>query len=629
MGRGFVSGVLWGAAVSAAALLVTAQVGGRVSFDPPDAGAVEVPAGTPFDRARPDTAPVAPAADEAPAADADASRLDAPAGGADKPPDAESVPAAPPVAATPDGPSMTPAEEIAPADVPGDEPAVAPDQPAAPAQPAADAPPEAETGLRLPRAADPETLSLSPEQGMADAGEEPAPRLPRSVDAAQPDPSASRASAPSRESAPVGSVTGGGRPEVAVSPLPGAGPVVGDATPDIAGGDGGSLALDRTTPRVAGEGASADVLPETGTAPEGRAGPEERSPVMPVTELPGSGGPDGPGGVSDRLALSVPRVERPGVSRAETPVAPPRAASAESDPAVLPRAAAPRVAVPVGAPLLQGPAAPEVGPGASAPASDGAVPGALVPAQEEAVPAGERLVSGGALGPLESDPTSSDRLEAFEDEAMPGEWPDWVSGDGALSENAVAFDPPVALPLMAVLLLEGDGAAVKVGFPVTRVVGVSGASDQETELVLSLPDGDRDWVRLLDEAPRSVAVLVAEAENDTLFEAIARSGHGLVTYQAGDAVRQAAARAGVPVVDALERVDAEGRDMRAVQRFLDHAAFRAQRSGAVVVMARNTLSTRAALRDWQAQGRAEDVALAPVSAVLRAVGRIARSGGGG
>ncbi len=72
MGRGFLAGIFWGALVGVALLFVSSQALERqqLSFPQPEASPVEVPGGTEFDQARPETDPVLPEAETRPGTDA-------------------------------------------------------------------------------------------------------------------------------------------------------------------------------------------------------------------------------------------------------------------------------------------------------------------------------------------------------------------------------------------------------------------------------------------------------------------------------------------------------------------------------------------------------------------------------
>ncbi len=71
MSSGFLSGIFWGAIIGVALLFVSSQTLERqlLSFPKPQASAVEVPAGTEFDQAKPETDPVLPLTETRPEAD--------------------------------------------------------------------------------------------------------------------------------------------------------------------------------------------------------------------------------------------------------------------------------------------------------------------------------------------------------------------------------------------------------------------------------------------------------------------------------------------------------------------------------------------------------------------------------
>ncbi|MXQ06880.1 hypothetical protein GQ651_03375 [Alphaproteobacteria bacterium GH1-50] len=81
MGRGFLAGIFWGAIVGASILLVSNVTMERqqLSFPRPEAVPVEVPAGSEFDQARPETEPVVPEVETRPSGEV--------AGGVAAPPD--------------------------------------------------------------------------------------------------------------------------------------------------------------------------------------------------------------------------------------------------------------------------------------------------------------------------------------------------------------------------------------------------------------------------------------------------------------------------------------------------------------------------------------------------------------
>ena len=73
------------------------------------------------------------------------------------------------------------------------------------------------------------------------------------------------------------------------------------------------------------------------------------------------------------------------------------------------------------------------------------------------------------------------------------------------------------------------------------------------------------------------------------------------------------------MVSVVRDFDGDGQDATVIRRFLDQAAFKAgQGDQGVIMVGRLRAETVSALLLWGLQDRAGSVALAPVSAVLRA-----------
>ena len=165
MGRGFLSGIIWGALVSLIVLVVASRFGGvmDLKLPAPEAEAVNVPAGSEFNQERPDAPPVLPATEGRPGSS------ETPAVGTPEPAPAsptlpETSPAATPETGAVDetglgAPEVAVAPEIAlggDGDGGGGTAAAVPEQAVAqPAAPIVDVVPE------------PETAALSPETGAA------------------------------------------------------------------------------------------------------------------------------------------------------------------------------------------------------------------------------------------------------------------------------------------------------------------------------------------------------------------------------------------------------------------------------------------------------------------------------
>ncbi|WP_375553799.1 divergent polysaccharide deacetylase family protein [Roseovarius mucosus] len=225
------------------------------------------------------------------------------------------------------------------------------------------------------------------------------------------------------------------------------------------------------------------------------------------------------------------------------------------------------------------------------------------------------------------------------------------AAEGALVRNRVAFDNPEGKPLMAIILMDdgqspiGIEALQSFPYPLNFAVDVtwSGAADAaeryraagfEVLAMADLPEGARPedaevamqaW---FTQVPQAVAVLEgAGAGLQSSREATAQlapilkeSGHGLVMHPNGlNTAQKLIAREGVPSASLFRDFDGQGQNVAAIRRFLDQAAMRAdQQEDGVIMLGRLRADTISALLLWGLADRAASVALAPVSAVLRA-----------
>ncbi|WGH78516.1 divergent polysaccharide deacetylase family protein [Jannaschia ovalis] len=220
---------------------------------------------------------------------------------------------------------------------------------------------------------------------------------------------------------------------------------------------------------------------------------------------------------------------------------------------------------------------------------------------------------------------------------------------GALSRFAADFDNPEGLPLLGVVLVDDGAGAVDrdsltgFDFPVTFAVDATDpaaaqaaaayrAAGQEVMLLADAlaPAGDARDVEVAlvgaqGAVPEALAVLDIErggfADNraalDALLRALAGDGMGFVARPGGlGSEVDAAERAGVPAIQLYRVLD--GRDERAsvITRYLDRAAFEATQGGSVLVVGRATPEMVTALYSWRLGGRSDEVAIAPVSAIL-------------
>ena len=226
-----------------------------------------------------------------------------------------------------------------------------------------------------------------------------------------------------------------------------------------------------------------------------------------------------------------------------------------------------------------------------------------------------------------------------------------VAADGpAIKRFAAEFENPEGRPLMAIVLFvdaEGSDPGVPVEplpFPVSYVIDASKPNASETmaayrraghEVIAlaPLPEGatpkdvEVAFQTYLAAVPEAVVVMdIPSAVFQSgrivatqVAEALAASGHGMITYSRGlNSATQVAEREGVPVALVFREFDKSGQDGTAIKRFLDQAAFRAGQQSGVIMVGHNRAETVKALLEWGLGNRASTVALAPVSAALLA-----------
>ena len=206
MARGFLAGIFWGGIVGFAMLAVSSLVFGRqeLSLPRPEAVPGEVPAGTEFDQARPETDPVVPEAETRPGSEPVAGVI-APEDAVETPPsfDTSSLEVPQPSVDGPTGLAETPqvAEELdvnvtgpssSGSDAPDAGPAlVAPEVPGAAPETATDAPVEGQApaeedvAVVAPEVVD-EPAPMSPAPEATETVETPAPRIIETDTAAAP-----------------------------------------------------------------------------------------------------------------------------------------------------------------------------------------------------------------------------------------------------------------------------------------------------------------------------------------------------------------------------------------------------------------------------------------------------------
>ena len=221
----------------------------------------------------------------------------------------------------------------------------------------------------------------------------------------------------------------------------------------------------------------------------------------------------------------------------------------------------------------------------------------------------------------------------------------------ALDLYASSFENPEGKPLMSIVLIDrGDftgavDALANFPYQVSFALdpsrpGAAAAMARYREAgfeVLALADipetataGDVEasLAATLAALPETVAVLEGDKAglqgsreiSDQVAAILGETGHGLVLAPRGlDTARKAASKAGLAAATLFRDFDSKGQDANAVRRFLDQAAFKAgQEQDGIIMVGRTRPETISALILWGLADRAERVALAPVSAVLKA-----------
>ncbi|WP_338548318.1 divergent polysaccharide deacetylase family protein [Roseovarius phycicola] len=252
--------------------------------------------------------------------------------------------------------------------------------------------------------------------------------------------------------------------------------------------------------------------------------------------------------------------------------------------------------------------------------------------------------------PRVGDPVETEEaaLEPPEDEAVPELGTEDLR---PIDRFAVEFENKGDKPLMAIVLMDdgnslvGPEAFTDFPYPISFAVNVT--SPKAKEIAQKYRDAGQE-VLAMTNLPENAAAQDVEVAMGVYLEAVPEavgimegldtglqsnreaaaqlapillaSGHGLVMWPNGlNTAQKLAAREGVPSATVFRDFDGNGQGATVIRRFLDQAAFRAgQEEGGVIMVGRLRPDTISALLLWGLQDRASSVALAPVSAVLKA-----------
>ncbi|PWJ20402.1 divergent polysaccharide deacetylase family protein [Jannaschia seohaensis] len=221
----------------------------------------------------------------------------------------------------------------------------------------------------------------------------------------------------------------------------------------------------------------------------------------------------------------------------------------------------------------------------------------------------------------------------------------------ALTAHAAAFENPEAKPLFSIVLIDDPEGGlsrqslIALDMPLTFAVDPARADAAEVaaayraaghEVLLlaeALPaDATRDEIaaalrRAHDAVPVAVGVLDGRAGDfarsgralAALAGPLAEAGMGFVGFDEGLGAGLAAAEAaGVPTVPVYRVVDENGERATVITRYLDRATFEAEETGSTIVVGRTQPAMMTALLSWANGRRADTVAIAPISHILRA-----------
>lgn len=299
--------------------------------------------------------------------------------------------------------------------------------------------------------------------------------------------------------------------------------------------------------------------------------------------------------------------------------------------------------------------------GSAFPSEDGAAATEGAP-DEPMQEAGELLEDGaetedeaaeGTIGNM-AEGVTTNRLPAVGQsapEAAPEELASSAQDLPPLETFAADFANPDAKPLMSIVLIDdgsspiGFDALSSFPYPLSFAVdadwpGAKAAAATYREAgfeVLAMADlpqgaGAADtevaMQAYLEAVPEAVAILEGTESGlqggreaaEQLAPILLESGHGIVMHPKGlNTAQKLLSREGVKAATVFRDFDAKGQEATVIRRFLDQAAFKAgQEEDGVIMLGRMRAETVSALLLWGLQDRASRVALAPVSAILRA-----------
>lgn len=195
-----------------------------------------------------------------------------------------------------------------------------------------------------------------------------------------------------------------------------------------------------------------------------------------------------------------------------------------------------------------------------------------------------------------------------------------LSGDTVGLAALRSFPYPLSFAIDANLpdAAERSAAYRAEGLEVLAMVDLpAGATPTDAEVTIAAA---------LNAVPQAIGVLEGtgagfqedRAVSDQVVSILGSGGYGVVMQSKGlNTAQKLAVRDGVPAATVFRDFDSADQTPTVIRRFLDQAAFRADQEGGVIMLGRVRPDTISALLLWGLQDRAERVALAPVSALLK------------
>lgn len=241
-----------------------------------------------------------------------------------------------------------------------------------------------------------------------------------------------------------------------------------------------------------------------------------------------------------------------------------------------------------------------------------------------------------SITPPQTDAASPDTPEQTLDTALERNSSFTGTLSGGPMMSIILNDPGLPMPLrrsLAALELAITIALNPMDPSAADAAEIYRAAGKEVLILASgVPEGARPtdldvtFSAYFDQVPQAVGVLDLPqdgfARNAGLTSAVlpllARDGHGLVTFAGGlSRVASVAQTEGVPHAEAFRVLDDDGQNAFTIRRYLDRAVFQASQIGEVIVFGDATNdATMEALELWRSDGRADQVAVVPISAIL-------------